>query len=118
MLPTRGHTLFESPRSGVQECETVIGVYPAASMEEKHCLKSRRHEQAWFGGGQRIPPSLTNALCFEIQGVALVASCPTSGLGISNRGIAEVLDRRGNPPSLCGVRRGAPSSGVLLLYGD
>jgi len=25
------------------------------------------------GGGQGIPPSLTDALCFEIQGVALVA---------------------------------------------
>jgi len=38
---------------------------------ERFRLKSRRHEQAWFGGGQGGIPSLTDALSFDIHALAI-----------------------------------------------
>jgi len=73
MRSTEGAHPFESPSRGFNNGKTAKGVYPAASIEETLRLKSRRHEQAWFGGGQGMPPSLTDALSFEIHGVAQVA---------------------------------------------
>src|SRR6185369_15379476 len=53
--PRRGRPPFESSGRGFNNGKTTIGVYPAASIEARLRLKSRRHEQAWFAGGQPLP---------------------------------------------------------------
>ena len=89
--PRRGRPPFESSGRGFNNGKTAKGVYPAASIEERLRLKSRRHEQAWFGGGQVTQPSLVPLLRFDIQGVALVAEKLTRGLRISDKPTSDTL---------------------------
>lgn len=46
------HTTFASPSRGFNEGKTAKRSLSGASIKERLRLKSRRHEQAWFGGGQ------------------------------------------------------------------